>query len=140
MIPTTVSSSIIENPAAVTTEAQDPTAAKAFLDFSLSDEGQQIIADYGYRPIVESVLQRNAEEFPEVPGLFTIQEFGGWSSVDEKFFDDETGSVTVKRLPSPTLLVTSMLPPIMSVRPRLIASPMPVPSISPVCTPKRSNG
>jgi sulfate transport system substrate-binding protein len=85
---------LIENPAAVTTEAQDPQAAKAFLDFILTDEGQQIFADYGYRPVVESVLKRNTDEFPEVPGLFTIQEFGGWGVVDDEFFDDETGKVT----------------------------------------------
>jgi sulfate/thiosulfate transport system substrate-binding protein len=84
----------IENPAAVTTEAQDPEAAQAFLDFILTDEGQQIFADYGYRPVTESVLQQNADKFPEVPGLFTIADFGGWSKVDDEFFDDETGKVT----------------------------------------------
>jgi sulfate/thiosulfate transport system substrate-binding protein len=84
---------LIENPAAVTTEAQDPQAAQAFLDFILTDEGQQTVADYGYRPVVESVLQRNTQEFPEVPGLFTIEELGGWEVVDDEFFDDETGSV-----------------------------------------------
>ena len=55
----------IENPGAVTTEAQDPEAAKAFLDFILTDEGQQIFADYGYRPVTESVL---AAEHGQVPG------------------------------------------------------------------------
>jgi sulfate/thiosulfate transport system substrate-binding protein len=84
----------IENPAAVTTEAQDPEAAQAFLDFILTDEGQQIFADYGYRPVTESVLQQNADKFPEVPGLFTIADFGGWSKVDDEFFDDESGKVT----------------------------------------------
>jgi sulfate/thiosulfate transport system substrate-binding protein len=84
----------IENPAAVTTEAQDPQAAQAFLDFILTDQGQQIFADYGYRPVTQSVLQQNADKFPEVPGLFTIADFGGWSKVDDEFFDDESGKVT----------------------------------------------
>jgi sulfate/thiosulfate-binding protein len=84
---------LIENPAAVTSDAQDPQAAQGLLDFILTDEGQQIFADYGYRPVVKSVLQQNTDKFPEVPGLFTIQEFGGWGVVDDKFFDDETGSV-----------------------------------------------
>ena len=66
----------IENPGAVTTEAGDPEAAKAFLDFILTDEGQQIFADYGYRSVTESVLQQNTDKFPEVPGLFTIAEIG----------------------------------------------------------------
>ena len=84
----------IENPGAVTTEASNPESAQAFLDFILTDEGQQIFADYGYRPVTESVLAENTDEFPEVPGLFTIADFGGWASVDEEFFDDETGKVT----------------------------------------------
>ena len=84
----------IENPGAVTTEAADPDAAKAFLDFILTDEGQQVFADYGYRPVTESVLQQNTDKFPEVPGLFTIADFGGWATVDEEFFNDETGKVT----------------------------------------------
>ena len=79
----------IENPGAVTT-GQDPDAATAFLDFILTDEGQQIFADYGYRPVTESVLQQNTDKFPEVPGLFTIADFGGWAKVDEEFFNDET--------------------------------------------------
>jgi sulfate transport system substrate-binding protein len=85
---------LIENPAAVTTEAQDPDAAQAFLDFILTDEGQQIFADYGYRPVTESVLAENTDKFPEVPGLFTIADFGGWAKADEEFFNDETGKVT----------------------------------------------
>jgi sulfate/thiosulfate-binding protein len=84
----------IENPGAVTTEAADPEAAKAFLDFILTDEGQQIFADYGYRPVTESVLQQNTDKFPEVSGLFTIADFGGWAKVDDEFFDDESGKVT----------------------------------------------
>jgi sulfate/thiosulfate-binding protein len=85
---------LIENPAAVTTEAQDRDASQALLDYIWTDEGQQTFADYGYRPVVESVLQDNTDKFPEVPGLFTIEEFGGWDKVDTEFFDDASGSVT----------------------------------------------
>jgi len=85
---------LIENPAAVTTDAQDPEAAQALLDYIWTDEGQQTFADYGYRPVVESVLEDNKDEFPDVPGLFTIEDFGGWDKVDTEFFDDESGSVT----------------------------------------------
>jgi len=85
---------VIENPAAVTTDAQDPEAAQALLDYIWTDDGQQTFADYGYRPVVESVLEDNRDELPDVPGLFTIEEFGGWDKVDTEFFDDESGSVT----------------------------------------------
>jgi sulfate transport system substrate-binding protein len=85
---------LIENPAAVTNEAGSPDTAQALLDFIWSDEGQQIFADYGYRPVSEAILSKNRDAFPDVPGLFTIDELGGWAKVDEEFFDDEQGSVT----------------------------------------------
>jgi sulfate/thiosulfate-binding protein len=84
---------LIENPAAVTTKAQDPDAANALLDYIYTDEGQQTFADYGYRPVVKSVLEDNRDDFPEPPGLFTIQEFGGWSKVNTEFFDDKSGKI-----------------------------------------------
>jgi sulfate/thiosulfate transport system substrate-binding protein len=85
---------LIENPAAVTTDAASSETAKAFLEFIWTDEGQQIFADYGYRPVTESVLAENRDKFPDVPGLFTIEELGGWTTVDDEFFDDESGKVT----------------------------------------------
>lgn len=84
----------IENPGAITAEASNPETAQAFLDYIISDEGQQVFADYGYRPVIESVLAENTDKFPEVPGLFTIADFGGWEKVDTEFFDDATGKVT----------------------------------------------
>ena len=85
---------LIENPAAVTTEAQDPEAAQTLLDFILTDEGQQIFADYHYRPVVPAILEKNRDAFPEVPGQFTIADIGGWAKADDEFFNDETGKVT----------------------------------------------
>jgi len=85
---------LIENPGAVTTDASNPETAKAFLDFIWSTEGQKAFADYGYRPVDEAVLAEYKEELPEVPGLFTIEDLGGWEKVDSEFFDDESGKVT----------------------------------------------
>lgn len=84
---------LIENPAAVTTEASSPQTARAFLDFIWSREGQQIFADHGYRPVDDSVLAENKDKFPVPSGLFTIEELGGWGTVDDEFFDDEKGEV-----------------------------------------------
>jgi len=82
---------LIENPVAVTQDA-DPVAQK-FVDFLYTDEAQQEFADAGYRPVVESVLDKNASKFPTPSGLFTIAEFGGWSEVSDAFFGDPDGSV-----------------------------------------------
>ena len=85
---------LIENPAAVTTEA--PEEAQAFLDFALSPEGQQLFADYGYRPVDPAVLAENTDTLPEVPGQFTIADLdpAGWDKIHDEFFGDEGGKVT----------------------------------------------
>jgi sulfate transport system substrate-binding protein len=82
---------LIETPIAVTTEAGD--AAQAFVDYQFSDEGQQLWADSGYRPVVESVLRENQDSFPTPADLFTIADLGGWEQVTIDFFDPENGSV-----------------------------------------------
>jgi sulfate transport system substrate-binding protein len=80
----------IETPIAVTTDAPEP-AAQDFLDFIWSDEGQEIWAENGYRPVNPALLDE--KQFPTPTDLFTIDQFGGWGKVNDEFFDDETGSV-----------------------------------------------
>jgi sulfate transport system substrate-binding protein len=80
----------IETPIAVTTDAPEP-AAQDFVDFIWSDEGQEIWAENGYRPVNPSLVDE--KQFPTPPDLFTIEQFGGWGKVNDEFFDDETGSV-----------------------------------------------
>ncbi|MET0127464.1 MAG: sulfate ABC transporter substrate-binding protein, partial [Solirubrobacterales bacterium] len=84
---------LIETQAAVTTEADDPEAAQAFLDFQISDEGQRLWAENGYRPVNEKILAEYSDEFPEPKNLFTIEDFGGWETVATEFFDPAEGSV-----------------------------------------------
>jgi len=81
----------IENPIATTKDA--PQQAKDFVKFLYTPEAQQIFADQGYRPVVPSVFQRNADRFPTPPGLFTIDDLGGWDKVSTEFFDPENGIV-----------------------------------------------
>ncbi len=90
---------LIENPAAVTTDA-DPEA-QDFLDFLLSEEGQTIYAKYGFRPLVEGVEAEvegaadPADPFPAPKELLTITEdFNGWGEANGKYFDEEDGIVT----------------------------------------------
>ena len=81
---------LIENPIAVLKDA--PPAAQAFVDFLHSDDAQNLFADKGYRPVVESALAGTS--FPRPSALFTIAKFGGWSEVKTKFFDPDEGLVT----------------------------------------------
>ena len=82
---------LIETPIAVT-EGSDP-AAQSFVDYLYTDEAQQLWADRGYRPVVESVLKQNADKFPTPGDLFTIDDLGGWETVTTEFFDPEQGSI-----------------------------------------------
>jgi sulfate transport system substrate-binding protein len=84
--PSTIS---IETPIAVTKDA--PAAARAFLDYVWSDQGQKLWAENGYRPANDALT--DPKQFPTPPQLFTIDQFGGWDKVNDEFFDDETGSV-----------------------------------------------
>jgi sulfate transport system substrate-binding protein len=77
---------LIENPIAVAKDA--PPEAQKFVDFLYTDQGQQDFADAGYRPVVKSAADKNADKFPTPPGLFTIDEFGGWDKVADPFFGD----------------------------------------------------
>ena len=86
---------LIENPIAVLKGTQNPTEAKAFVDFTRSDAAQNIWATYGYRPIVKSVFDKWAKTFPVPKQLFTIRDVvkGGWPVVQPKFFDPNNGIV-----------------------------------------------
>ncbi len=80
----------IETPIAVTKDAPEP-AAEDFLKFIWSDEGQNIWAENGYRPVNPKLVDE--KQFPTPPDLFKISQFGGWGKVNDDFFDEETGSV-----------------------------------------------
>jgi sulfate transport system substrate-binding protein len=92
-------SMLIQTPAAVTKSASP--AAKKFLDFALSTQGQQIFASKGFRPAVPGVSAGTVQgandpsnPYPNVPKLETITDLGGWSAVNTKYFDKTSGIVT----------------------------------------------
>jgi sulfate transport system substrate-binding protein len=84
---------LIENPIAVVSKSKHLAQAKAFLSYALSPAAQQQFADWGYRPVDETVFKRNASRFPTPSGLFTINDLGGWTKVNDEFFDPAKGSV-----------------------------------------------
>src|ERR1700710_2763609 len=80
----------IETPIAVTEKAAEP-AAEDFLKFLWSNEGQELWAENGYRPINPKLV--DPKQFPAPEKLFKISKFGGWGKVKDQFFDEEKGSV-----------------------------------------------
>jgi sulfate transport system substrate-binding protein len=96
---------LIQNPAAVTKDAVP--AAQDFLDYALSDDGQKVFVSKGFRPVgdldidgIEVEGANNPEKpFPTPKALVTIDDLGGWSAVNDKFFatqekDGHDGIVT----------------------------------------------
>ena len=76
---------------ATTKEASEP--ARAFAEYVLGDEAQQRFADWGYRPVNETVLAKNKDKFPDPKTLKTIDDLGGWKKVNDELFDPEKGSI-----------------------------------------------
>ena len=70
-----------------------PPEAKSFLDYVLSKPAQERFADWGYRPVNEDVLAANKDKFPNPPGLFTIDDLGGWDKVNADLFEIEGGAI-----------------------------------------------
>jgi sulfate transport system substrate-binding protein len=77
----------------IATTADAPESATSFVDYVLGDEAQQKFADWGYRPVNETVLEANKDQFPDPPGLFTIEDLGGWEKVNADLFDIEGGAI-----------------------------------------------
>lgn len=82
---------LAEPPVAVVDKVVDKRGTRevseAYLKYLYSEEGQTIAAENYYRPTLESVKTKFADQFPDIK-LFTIDEFGGWSEAQPKHFSD----------------------------------------------------
>jgi sulfate/thiosulfate-binding protein len=84
---------LIENPIAVLKDSGNKDKANQFIRYLKTPTAQQVFADFGYRPVVKSVLEANRSKFPKRPDIFTINNLGlgGWDKVQKTFFDPKTG-------------------------------------------------
>jgi sulfate/thiosulfate-binding protein len=63
-------------------------AAKAYLQYLYSPQGQEIAAEHYYRPRLKAVARKYAKNFPNVR-TFTINKvFGGWRKAQAAYFAD----------------------------------------------------
>jgi sulfate/thiosulfate-binding protein len=80
---------LIESPGAVVDTSVEShgnrRAAEAFLEFLLSEDGQRIVADYGFRP-VRSEVAPPAQAQPMPAKLFTMADLGGWARIEEALY------------------------------------------------------
>jgi sulfate transport system substrate-binding protein len=84
----------IENPVAVVSSSQHLDKATALKNYLYTQEGQKIWAQAGFRPVDPAVAADFATDFPAPQKLWTIDDLGGWSTVDPALFDKDNGSIT----------------------------------------------
>lgn len=85
----------IENPVAVLTKGKNAEKATAFRDYLFTPEAQKLWAQAGFRPVDQTVAKEFAKDFPEPTKLWTIDDLGGWKTVDGTLFKKDTGSIAV---------------------------------------------
>lgn len=83
----------IENPVAVIKTSKNLEKATAFKDYLYTPEGQRLWAEAGFRPVDPGVAADFAKDFPQPEKLWTIDDLGGWKTVDKDLFTKDTGSV-----------------------------------------------
>ena len=81
---------LIQNPAAVTKDAAK--AAKRSSTTCTPTPRRRSSLPTGYRSVNPSLVDKT--KYPTPPNLFEITKFGGWSKVNDEFFDPEGGVVT----------------------------------------------
>jgi sulfate transport system substrate-binding protein len=62
--------------------------AEAFTRFLYTPRAQEIFAEAGYRPTDRQVLRRYSSQFRLVRQLRSVADFGGWTAVNQKLFND----------------------------------------------------
>jgi sulfate/thiosulfate transport system substrate-binding protein len=90
---------LIENPGAILKDSTPK--AKDWLNFILSKEGQRQFVLKGYRPIIDGVDTTGVQgapdpnnPFPPITHLLTVEkDFGGWSALSKKYFDEKEGLI-----------------------------------------------
>jgi sulfate transport system substrate-binding protein len=63
-------------------------AAEAFAKFLFSEQAQTIYGELGYRPFDEKTAAKFAGEVEKVSKILTIDDVGGWTTIDKKLFAD----------------------------------------------------
>jgi sulfate transport system substrate-binding protein len=86
-------SMLIELPIAVLKSSSNKDVANRFIRFTKTQAAQDLFAQYGFRPVVPSVLKKYAEKYPTRPGIFKVDDkvIGGWRNADKVWFDPNKG-------------------------------------------------
>ncbi|BAU65563.1 sulfate ABC transporter, periplasmic sulfate-binding protein [Stanieria sp. NIES-3757] len=91
LVPTDYNISI-DNPVAIVDENVDRhgnrEVVEAFVEYLFTPEAQREFAKAGFRSVDPTVAQEFASQYPTINNLFTVEDLGGWDSIQSKFFED----------------------------------------------------
>lgn len=64
--------------------------AEAFVNFLYTPEAQQEFVKIGYRPAAQEHLADKTltDKFPPVKALATAKDYGDWTEIQKRFFDE----------------------------------------------------
>jgi len=84
---------LAEPPVAIVDKVVDQkgtrAAAEEFIKYLYTDEAQETIARWGYRPSSAAILEKHQDRLPPFRKLFTIREVAGsWREAQKKFFGE----------------------------------------------------
>ncbi len=81
---------LIENPVAIVTAVAKKHGtldlAQEFVAYLSTADAQRAFAEFGYRPVLESVKAEHQASFPAVEDLFTVRDLGGWDTLQTELF------------------------------------------------------
>jgi sulfate/thiosulfate transport system substrate-binding protein len=88
---------LIELPIAAITSSQNLDAVNTFIRYVKSAPSQEILAQYGFRPVNQQVAAEPSvkKAFPARPGMFKVDDkiIGGWRNADKVWFDARNGRI-----------------------------------------------
>lgn len=70
------------------TRKKTADAARFYLAYLYSKEGQELVARHYFRPIDAAVMATKREMFPEIQMVTIDKDFGGWAEAQKIHFDD----------------------------------------------------
>jgi sulfate transport system substrate-binding protein len=84
---------LIELPIAVLKDSPNRDVANRFIRYVKTPPAQELFAANGFRPVVQSVLDRHRAQYPQRPGIFKVDDtiIGGWRHADAVWFDAGRG-------------------------------------------------
>lgn len=63
-------------------------AARAYLEYLFSSEGQELAAKHHFRPSDPAALAKHRAQFPDIPLVSVTQVFGSWAQAQKTHFSD----------------------------------------------------